>query len=61
MEELLQIAGYLVSVFAAAAIVMGIEALNERVSAMPSPARRAKPVLSVAVSQHPAPLQRSRS
>jgi hypothetical protein len=30
MEVLIQMAGYLVSVLAAGAIVMGIEALNER-------------------------------
>ena len=61
MEQLLQVAGYLVSVVSAAAIVMGIEFLNERFSDAPSPTRRPEGALSMAVRSSPVPLQRTRS
>jgi hypothetical protein len=41
MEALLQVTGYLLSVVAAGAIVVGIEALNDRCPDGPSPRRRA--------------------
>lgn len=61
MEELFQIAGYLVSVASAAAIVMGIETLNGNFSTTPSAARQSDGMLTVAVNPRPAPLQRPRS
>ncbi|HUK00412.1 MAG TPA: hypothetical protein VLV85_19325 [Stellaceae bacterium] len=44
MEALLQMGGYIISVLAAAAIVAGIEALNERCPYGAGPASRPVPV-----------------
>ena len=44
MESLLQMGGYIISVLAAAAIVAGIEALNERCPYGAGPASRPVPL-----------------